>query len=356
MQNGPTQATDTLPPGTSPPVPLTAPTRTKWLLFVAFACGIVCLVLAIAVRQLWHMQKYIPEPPFDIRTNDTRLQSAQDYSSLQWGDLDLLKIHDPILLALPDQPFATGASGAIYLGRFLDQQVAIKTLHSDAPTHVQSFIRELQVLGTIKSSHIVELAGVAWTHPGNIQGVMEYMDMGDLRTHLATTSPATFSWSAKINCADSIAKGLFYLHSMQMIHRDLKSRNVLVDSVKGAKLSDFGSSKEVVYGDTMTAAVGTFRWMAPEMLLFQGYSNAVDIFSFGVVLTELDSHALPYADLGETLSDEAIARRVIHGGLRPSFGQDCPVWVRTLALRCMAANPDDRPSATQIIYCIKTES
>ncbi|KAF0700892.1 Aste57867_8612 [Aphanomyces stellatus] len=142
-----------------------------------------------------------------------------------------------------------------------------------------------------------------------------------------------------------------------MIHRDLKSRNILLDSVKGTKLADFGLSKEFVYGDTMTVAVGTFRWMAPEMLLFQGYSNAVDIFSFGVVLSELDTHALPYADVvgdgGCELSDEAMARRVIHEGLRPSFRDDCPDWYRSLAVQCMTVHPDERPSATKILFVLK---
>ncbi|KAF0682620.1 Aste57867_25257 [Aphanomyces stellatus] len=210
-------------------------------------------------------------------------------------------------------------------------------------------------MGQLRSPFIVKLEGAAWTHPTNLQAVMEYMDMGDLRAYLAKSTAEIFSWKAKLACARSITEGLFYLHSQNLIHRDLKSRNILLDSVKGTKLADFGSSKEVVYGDTMTAAVGTFRWMAPEMLLFQRYSNAVDIFSFGVVLSELDTHALPYSDAekvvdGRELSDEAMARLVIHEGLRPSFRKDCPDWFQTLALQCMAANPDDRPSATKIMY------
>ncbi|KAF0700882.1 Aste57867_8600 [Aphanomyces stellatus] len=169
---------------------------------------------------------------------------------------------------------------------------------------------------------------------------MEYMDMGDLRSYLANTFPEAFDSKAKLSCARNIAEGLFYLHSQNLIHRDLKSRNILLDSVKGTKLADFGSSK--------------------EMLLFQGHSNAVDIFSFGVVLSELDTHALPYADAvgdidGREMSDETMARRVIHEGLRPSFRDDCPNWYRRLAQQCMAANPDERPSATKIMYVLKEQ-
>ncbi|CAK4931697.1 unnamed protein product [Aphanomyces euteiches] len=141
----------------------------------------------------------------------------------------------------------------------------------------------------------------------DLQCVMEYMNLGDLRSYLENVK--SFSWESKVSCALSVAEGLFYLHIQQLIHRDVKSRNILMDSVKGAKLGDFGPSKEVIFGDTMTAVVGTLRWMAPEMMLFKPYSSAVDIYSFGVVLSELSTHELPYASAldakGRALSEEA---------------------------------------------------
>ncbi|CAK4080775.1 unnamed protein product, partial [Aphanomyces euteiches] len=143
----------------------------------------------------------------------------------------------------------------------------------------------------------------------DLQCVMEYMNLGDLRSYLENVK--SFSWESKVSCALSVAEGLFYLHIQHLIHRDVKSRNILMDSVKGAKLGDFGASKEVIFGDTMTAVVGTLRWMAPEMMLFKPYTSAVDIYSFGVVLSELSTHKLPYANAldakGRALSEEAIA-------------------------------------------------
>ncbi|KAF0715610.1 Aste57867_3294 [Aphanomyces stellatus] len=318
---------------------------------LVFGCvGGVLLLLAIVVMfRRREGRSVIPQVVVSI---------DGDYSALNWRDLDLIRLHTPPLpLGLH---VATGASGAIFLGTFLDESVVVKMLPPTTKhnlAEIQAFVDEIQFMARLKSPFIVTLEGVAWTHPTDLQAVMEYMNMGDLRSHLAKTTPKTFTWAAKITCARSIAEGLFYLHSQNLIHRDLKSRNILLDSVKGTKLADFGLSKEVVYGDTMTAVVGTFRWMAPEMLLFQGYSNAVDIFSFGVVLSELDTHALPYSDVvgnvdGRVLSDEAMARRVIHEGLRPSFRPECPDWFKTLALQCMAPNPDDRPSAPKIMYLL----
>ncbi|KAF0682619.1 Aste57867_25256 [Aphanomyces stellatus] len=328
------------------------------VMWAAILCGVGGVVVAIAVAIVALYRRTKTKRP---NIADVVEACTVDYSALVWQDLDLLKLHNAPTLAFTNQ-VAAGASGAIYRSTFMNELVVVKTFATTPPTasQVQAFIDEIQFHGQLKSSFIVALIGAAWTHPWNLQAVMEYMDMGDLRSHLAMTTLLNFRWLDKLACARSIAEGLFYLHSQNLIHRDLKSRNILLDSVKGTKLADFGSSKEVVYGDTMTAAVGTFRWMAPEMLLFQRYSNAVDIFSFGVVLSELDTHALPYSDAekvvdGRELSDEAMARLVIHEGLRPSFRKDCPDWFQTLALQCMAANPDDRPSATKIMYILRQE-
>ncbi|KAF0684727.1 Aste57867_23313 [Aphanomyces stellatus] len=104
-------------------------------------------------------------------------------------------------------------------------------------------------------------------------------------------------WQAKLECALSVAKALVYLKERQVIHRDLKSRNVLLDSDKGTKLADFGISRRHDEDEqSMTMGVGTYRWMAPEVLAFRHYTIAVDVFSFGVLLSELDTHQIPYSD------------------------------------------------------------
>ncbi|KAF0700880.1 Aste57867_8598 [Aphanomyces stellatus] len=327
----------------------------KWSLwsvvgFIVGAIAVASFVAVVLIRRTKRGQ--------DQTASEVDRTTSQEYSLLDWGNLDLVKLFDTTV-QLTNQ-ISSGSSGAIFLGTFLGQPVIVKTFQSTRPTlaEIQALIDEIQFMGQLESPFIVKLEGAAWTHPTNLQAVMEYMDMGDLRAYLAKSTAEIFSWKAKLACARSIAEGLFYLHSQSLIHRDLKSRNILLDSVKGTKLADFGSSKEVVYGDTMTAAVGTFRWMAPEMLLFQGYSNAVDIFSFGVVLSELDTHVLPYSDAekdvdGRELSDEGVARRVIHEGLRPSFRHECPDWFKTLALQCMAATPDERPSAVKVMLALR---
>ena len=168
--------------------------------------------------------------------------------------------------------------------------------------------------------------------------------------------PTEFTWSEKLQCALSIIEGLVYLHSMTIIHRDLKSRNVLMDSKKGTKLTDFGISREDT-GETMTIGVGTYRWMAPEILQDNYYTVAADIFSFGMILSELDTHRIPYTDLsndkGNKLVDTAIISLVIQGAIKPTFTVNCPSWIQDLALKCISRNPDDRPTAVEISMIIR---
>ncbi|KAF0700039.1 Aste57867_9425 [Aphanomyces stellatus] len=316
-------------------------------------CIVVMACVSVLVLRRRHNQK---DHYAHRRPRKSSVVEPKVYSALKWGDLDLMKLYEPEIDNL--SLIATGATGRIYHGTFLGRDVAVKRMLTakPPPAEVQRFIDEMLFMGTLHSCpYIVRFEGAMWTQPRDLAAVMEYMDLGDLRHYLAKTTPESFLWSSKLSCARSVAEALFFLHSQHMIHRDLKSRNVLLDSERGTKLGDFGSSKEIIYGNTMTAAVGTVRWMAPEMLLFKEYTAAVDIFSFGALLSEINTHQVPYADIDgvRNMPDDVIVGRVIHEGLRPSFRDDCPEWYRTLALQCMASDPDARPKATEIIYILK---
>ncbi|RLO00268.1 hypothetical protein DYB28_010163 [Aphanomyces astaci] len=187
----------------------------------------------------------------------------------------------------------------------------------------------------------------------------EFMNGGDLRQVLELTPPS-FQWVHKLRCALSVAEGLVYLHLMdpKVIHRDLKSRNVLLDADFNAKITDFGIARETDDA-TMTAGIGTFRWMAPEVLLDGHYTEKADIFSFGVILSELSTNIVPYSDLrndkGNVYMDTAIMAKVMTGELIPTFASDCPRWYLDVATACLALDPLERPTAMKTAYTIRRQ-
>ncbi|OQR92535.1 protein kinase [Achlya hypogyna] len=261
------------------------------------------------------------------------------------------------------KPLAQGAYGEVWLGQLEGGMVAVKKLlnHKRDKAELQKFIYEIALVAKIDCPYIVRFIGVTWTRPSDIMLVTEYMDGGDLRNLLqANLTSKSVSWPQKVRVALDIAEALVYLHSLEpkVIHRDLKSRNVLLNSKVEAKLTDFGVSRETDDA-TMTAGIGTYRWMAPEVLLDGHYTESADVFSFGVILAELSNEIVPYSDLrnaaGNTYTDTAIMAQVMNGKLRPSFAADCPAWFRDLGQQCLAQSGDDRPTAMQASFVIKTQ-
>ncbi|KAG6952105.1 hypothetical protein JG688_00013418 [Phytophthora aleatoria] len=198
---------------------------------------------------------------------------------------------------------------------------------------------------TMDHPHIVSFVGV----------VLEYMDGGELRSllnnYLESKKPVGFN-REKATIALQVCHALTYLHSLMLsvIHRDLKSRNILLGSNMKAKLSDFGIS--------LTAGVGTSLWMAPEVMLGKHYDDKADIFSFGVVLLELDVHTLPYARAkkenldsnGREMIDSILLQKVALGTLQVEFSNPKPRSIGELGRACISIDPTERPSAAEALY------
>ncbi|KAL4093180.1 hypothetical protein PRIC1_012167 [Phytophthora ramorum] len=185
----------------------------------------------------------------------------------------------------------------------------------------------------------------------------EFMDCGDLKSLLDSSRASSLTWAnLKCQIAIDIADALVYLHTLnpKLIHRDLKSRNVLIDAQSGAKLSDFGISRNRSFDETMTAGVGTARWIAPEVILGGHYTEFADIYSFGVVLSELDTCKAPFYDATNTnggkMQDVTILQLVSAGKLQPSFDESSPPSIVKLARACLSFDPAQRPSAIHISY------
>ncbi|ETK93261.1 TKL protein kinase [Phytophthora nicotianae CJ01A1] len=255
-----------------------------------------------------------------------------------------------------------GAFGEVWLAQLENRQVAVKRILNEKKNdekEIECFGAEIKLMASFSHPKIVEFVGVSWSSMQDVCAVTEYMAKGDLYGFLKRRQ-GQLNWrDHKIFLAEDVADALGYLHGLspKVIHRDLKSKNILLDDAFRAKLSDFGISRERSVEDTMTAGVGTIYWTAPEVLMGKKYTEKADIFSFGIVMSELDTHAVPYSDKrdasGKKLQGMKIVQMVIRRNLRPTFSSDCPPLVKELADRCLDSDPDVRPSAMELLRIIQ---
>ncbi|TMW61860.1 hypothetical protein Poli38472_010923 [Pythium oligandrum] len=275
-----------------------------------------------------------------------------------WQDDELQRHRLDARLLQVTRLLATGTYGQVFLATYQDQKVALKRLknHDSSRAEIQQFVSEIKMMATFRFPKIVRFMGVVWTKESDIAVVTEYMENGDLRTYLdSTRRKARDGWTVqKHRIALDIAEALVYLHSLDppMIHRDLKSCNVLLDREMSGCLSDFGTTRVVDDASTMTAAVGTALWMAPEVLSGRRYDQSADIYSLGAILSELDTHRLPFHDQDESMTSDGpfTIGKATSGALRLRFLPSCPSSISELATRCTALDPSDRPSTLEVAY------
>ncbi|KDO22156.1 TKL protein kinase [Saprolegnia parasitica CBS 223.65] len=220
-----------------------------------------------------------------------------------------------------------GGSGIVFRDTLDGVDVAVKMLKN---RHDAShFRREISVMKANPSPYVVRLVATA-DEDTDPQLLLEFMDGGDLASYLnaeMTQAPAAVGYS-HVEIAWAVANALKDLHARNIVHRDIKTQNILLSSVHYIKVADLGIAKGVAMH--MTTGVGTTEWKAPEVSTSsrETYGTPVDIFAFGVLLEKL------YPDVVE---------------------QDNSAWYAVLAKRCKAINPADRPTAIEIVNNLRPE-
>jgi mitogen-activated protein kinase kinase kinase 11 len=242
-----------------------------------------------------------------------------------------------------------GAAGTTYLADWAGDNVAVKVA-SITEIGLDGWRTEVQALQKLHHPNIIRLLGSVYhQQPLTFCLVLEYCDGGDLATAMTKTVPSNFFF----HVATSIAKGLVYLHHRGVIHRDIKPLNVLLngDLASGqyqVKLTDFGVAADLNNLEDRCPETGTYRWMSPEVIRHEAYTQTADVYSYGIILWQLLTREDPFADMGQIEAAAVVAMEM----KRPPFPLDTPVTIKALIEQCWAEDPSSRPPFTEIVAAL----
>lgn len=248
---------------------------------------------------------------------------------------------------------------------------AVKRIDRTREGSDKVFERELEILGSIKHINLVNLRGYCRLPTSKLL-IYDYLAMGSLDDflHEHEQEDRSLNWNARLRIALGSARGLAYLHhdcSPRIVHRDIKSSNILLDENLEPHVSDFGLAKLLVDedGHVTTVVAGTFGYLAPEYLQSGRATEKSDVYSFGVLLLELVTGKRPTDPsfvkrglnvvgwmntlLKENRLEDVLDRRCTDAEA------DSVEAVLDVAARCTDASPDDRPTMNQVLQMLEQE-
>ncbi|XP_047321842.1 serine/threonine-protein kinase STY46-like [Impatiens glandulifera] len=277
------------------------------------------------------------------RTEQTSIDHGLNHLTIPNDEKDVWEI-DPQLLKFENK-VASGSYGDLYKGTYCSQEVAIKILKEDRVNTdmLKEFAQEVFIMRKVRHKNVVQFIG-ACTKPPSLCIITEFMSGGSVYDYLHKQK-GSFKLPSLLRVAIDISKGMSYLHQNNIIHRDLKAANLLMDEHEVVKVADFGVARVKAQSGVMTAETGTYRWMAPEVIEHKPYDHKADVFSFGIVLWELLTGKLPY----DYLTPLQAAVGVVQKGLRPIIPKNTHPKITELLERCWQQDPTLRPDFSEII-------
>lgn len=272
-----------------------------------------------------------------------------------------------------------GGFGSVYTGIIKnprdptkDLHVAVKQLGKRGFQGHKEWVTEVNVLGIVQHPNLVKLVGYcAEDHEKGIQRLLvyEYMPNRCVEYHLSTRSGTILSWSTRLRIAQDTARGLSYLHEgmdFQIIFRDFKSSNILLDDQWNAKLSDFGMARlgpKEGHTHVTTAVVGTMGYSAPEYIQTGRLSSKNDVWSYGVFLYELITGRRPMdrnRPTGEQkllewvrpFLDDKNFPLIVDTRLEGKYSLRSALKLSLIANKCLSRDPKSRPKMSEVLEMV----
>ncbi|KAL7610747.1 hypothetical protein Lser_V15G11772 [Lactuca serriola] len=334
------------------------------ILILAGSAFILMLFLVIFI--IWCLYK---RNPISYCTSKNKSPIIEDQvfffgvSVFSYKDLeDATRNFDPAL------ELGNGGFGVVYYGKLQDgREVAVKRLYEHNYKRLQQFMNEVQILTRLRHPNLVVLYGCTSRQSHELLLVYEYISNGTLADHIhgEQANSSLLAWPLRMNIAIQTARSLVYLHASEIIHRDVKTSNILLDHNFSAKVADFGLSRLLPNDVThvSTAPQGTPGYLDPQYHHHYQLTEKSDVYSFGVVLIELIS-SMVAVDLSRTQDDislvnlalNRIQRCALDQLIDPVLGSDSDpevmrmvTSVAELAFRCLQFYSEMRPTMNEVL-------
>uniref|UniRef100_A0A1J3F6E0 non-specific serine/threonine protein kinase n=1 Tax=Noccaea caerulescens TaxID=107243 RepID=A0A1J3F6E0_NOCCA len=272
-----------------------------------------------------------------------------------------------------DRLLGDGGFGTVYYGKVRDgREVAVKRLYEHNYRRLEQFMNEIEILTRLHHKNLVSLYGCTSRRSRELLLVYEFVPNGTVADHLYGENQKNqgfLTWSMRMSIAIETASALAYLHASDIIHRDVKTTNILLDGNFGVKVADFGLSRLLPSDVThvSTAPQGTPGYVDPEYHRCYHLTDKSDVYSFGVVLVELIS-SKPAVDITRSKSDinlsslaiNKIQNHATHELIDQSLGYETDEGVRKmttmvaeLAFQCLQQDSAMRPTMEQVVEELK---
>jgi len=222
--------------------------------------------------------------------------------------------------------------------------LAIKEI--DDKGDLEDLKKEIEILKKCRNNNVVSYYGTATTRENKLWILMDFMSAGSIRDLIEETQTALTEEQVAFVCRESL-KGLLYLHASNIIHRDVKAANILIDAGGAVKIADFGISAQINEQNAQAKErIGTPLWMAPEVMLQQRYNNRCDVWSLGITAIEMADGLPPNHDLSPVRAMRLIPQQP------PPTLENPSEWSKEFndfVAKCLDKDPESRPSAMNLL-------